>query len=364
MIHRDEHPFRFTLSVSTLSGVLVAVITAMVGLVFNLRLLSALIPVWSALLAVTIMSVVGAAVGMKRSGNAGQSVFLLVSAFEQKHWLAELVQNICRVLDRQQLDLVVKIPGRDFTGPGQIEDLRRLVKRSAKCQGGFVLPAEPWDTRADLAEISRRANFPIVFLDDEPFTSESEYPPNTCFVRYDPGLIGEMAAKYVIEQLAEPGNGEVRILVIGCRTHQDRQRRFEDRVSQQLPDVEIIVDDNGDFDRDKARWIVSRHLKTPDRLRRAFHVVYCTNDEMALGAVDALQSSPGSARKSTIVVGVDGTREAKALIDSKHSPLRATVCQDSYRVAEIAVGLLARKRAGRSTPCRTLLAPRLYAADQ
>ena len=61
------------------------------------------------------------------------------------------------------------------------------------------------------------------------------------------------------------------------------------------------------------------------------------NDDMALGAVDALLCTDGRPGPETVVVGVDGTPQARAQIGSGPTPLRATVVQDSYRVAENAV---------------------------
>ncbi|MDQ4033699.1 MAG: hypothetical protein M3332_16215 [Actinomycetota bacterium] len=61
---------------------------------------------------------------------------------------------------------------------------------------------------------------------------------------------------------------------------------------------------------------------------------------MALGAVDALVMTGIGNDGSVVVVGVDGIPEAKALIDSRKTPLRATVVQDSCRVAETAADLL------------------------
>jgi ABC-type sugar transport system substrate-binding protein len=54
--------------------------------------------------------------------------------------------------------------------------------------------------------------------------------------------------------------------------------------------------------------------------------IFCTNDEMALGAVDALRIADIGNDGSVVVVGVDGTPEAKALIDSQNN---SVVCHRS-----------------------------------
>ena len=93
--------------------------------------------------------------------------------------------------------------------------------------------------------------------------------------------------------------------------------------------------------------------------RPGWDAVFCTNDEMALGAVDALRAtdSPG-----TVVIGVDGIAEARTLIDSGTSPLRATVVQDCDRLAESAVNALERMHHRRGTPARDILTAEVYQA--
>lgn len=65
-----------------------------------------------------------------------------------------------------------------------------------------------------------------------------------------------------------------------------------------------------------------------------------------------------------VVVGVDGTPEARALIDSQKTPFRATVVQDSFRMAEIATGLLDKAIHGRHVERCTHLDPRIYSRER
>jgi ribose transport system substrate-binding protein len=82
---------------------------------------------------------------------------------------------------------------------------------------------------------------------------------------------------------------------------------------------------------------------------------------MALGAVEAL-TPPSSATQTTVVIGVDGVREAKALIDSGQSPLRATVEQDTKRLAKSVVGALLKMREGRTVRRPPPLSAKIYEA--
>jgi len=63
------------------------------------------------------------------------------------------------------------------------------------------------------------------------------------------------------------------------------------------------------------------------------------------------------------VIGVDGTSEVVALVDSGASPLCATVVQDHVRLAEHAVELMERMTRSEPVPVRTFLPVDLYSSD-
>ena len=92
--------------------------------------------------------------------------------------------------------------------------------------------------------------------------------------------------------------------------------------------------------------------------------IFCTNDEMALGAVDALSLMDLGNDGSVVVVGVDGIQEAKAPIDSQRTPLRATVVQDSCLMAEKAAELIDRAVCGQRIKVYNYLNPRIYSRDR
>lgn len=100
----------------------------------------------------------------------------------------------------------------------------------------------------------------------------------------------------------------------------------------------VFVDNTGEFARRRARDIVQRRL-----------------------AEFADSSRPGPDGHITTIVGVDGTREARALIDAG-SLLRATVVQDPTRLAESAVDLMECLIRGEDVPRHNLLPIHLYSA--
>jgi ribose transport system substrate-binding protein len=358
-LDRDEHPVRFAVTTSVISGLTVTTILGVVGAATRTGLLTSRIPLWSLLAAVVAMTCLVVAVLVRRGGTTRRA-FLVVHAFSETHWISELTHNTHRALDRHGTEMVLKIPDKDFSETGQTHHLRGILSRRDQYVGGLISPVEFERSRHDLVSFCAKFSKPVVMMDIQPFSDERDYPPNTAFVGYDAAAIGERAADWVISQLAVAGETDPVVLVVGARGQRERQRRFVEIVKEKMPQARVLLDDDGEFVRLRARKVVGRLLRELHDEGSKPTAIFCTNDEMALGAVDALLVDGAT---TVTVVGVDGTPEAKALIDTGQSPLRATVLQDSYRVSELAVDLLERMLRGERVPPRTLLAGDLYTAS-
>jgi ribose transport system substrate-binding protein len=112
------------------------------------------------------------------------------------------------------------------------------------------------------------------------------------------------------------------------------------------------------FSRSRAYHATVAHIATLKN-RQCLHAIFCTDDEMGLGAVDAL-ATPSPATERTVVIGIDGIAEAKALIDSGTSPFRATVVQDTDQLAVSVADALVKLHRGRRVPTRKLLDAAVY----
>ncbi|MBM7774983.1 ribose transport system substrate-binding protein [Actinokineospora baliensis] len=271
--------------------------------------------------------------------------FLVVSALRDKAWLWTLIGHLHDVLDRDGVDLVFKAPHRDYDVLGTRRLLRGITQRGDdRC--GFVMVTDPARLGAALHEFSAELGGPVVYVDVEPFTREEDYPAVTAFVGYSAREIGVTAGRWVGRVLPGP---ESAVHIVASREHAGRQDGFVEALRAALPGTRVSVDDTCAFTRALAQDSVRARLR-----RGPLDAVFGTNDEMALGAVDALRWAD---REDVFVVGVDGAADALALIDAGDSPLRATVVQDSYAIAEAAVDLMHRLLGGRPVRTRTFLEP-------
>lgn len=364
-LDKDAYPARFALVTSVVSGLAVATIAG-VGQILGNQFLTYQLPLWLfLLLGVVSISFCGATLYLKKKDQPlkqGDQVFFILCAFNEKRWVAGLIQDLHNSLDRRGFDLVLKIPERDYVHLGQVRHFRNLSKQRGRYVGGIISPAEPELLRRDLKEFCISVGYPIIFIDIDPFDAAEHYPIGTAFVGYEPGVIGRCAADYVGEHATKKQILSPNLLVIGSKLHTGRQTEFVKRMKRRFQDAKFVIDEDGEFNRARAREIVCANLRSKECVVPNY--IFCTNDEMALGAVDALGLMGLGNDGSVVVVGVDGIPEATALIDSQTTALRATVVQDSCRMVEIATDLLDKAICGNHVEKCNYLEPRIYSRDR
>jgi galactofuranose transport system substrate-binding protein len=124
---------------------------------------------------------------------------------------------------------------------------------------------------------------------------------------------GRRAAEWLVE--ATGGKGTIIELegTTGSSPANDRKKGFDDVIAQH-PEMKIVASQTGDFARDKGRTVMETLLQAhPDAT-----AVYAHNDEMAIGAIQALEAAGRKPGQDITVVSIDGTRDAlQAIIDGK-----------------------------------------------
>jgi len=100
---------------------------------------------------------------------------------------------------------------------------------------------------------------------------------------------------------------------VGSSPAIDRKKGFDDEITK-YPDMKIVASESGDFARDKGRQVAETLLQAhPDTT-----IIYAHNDEMAIGAIAALEAAGKVPGKDVLVVSIDGTKDAtQAIIDGK-----------------------------------------------
>lgn len=125
---------------------------------------------------------------------------------------------------------------------------------------------------------------------------------------------GQQVAEWTIANF----KGEKGVIVqlegtTGSSPANDRRKGFDDAIAAD-PRFEIVASQTGDFARDLGRQVMETLLQAHPNV----NIVYAHNDEMAIGAIQALELAGRKPGEDVLVVSIDGTRDAlQAIIDGK-----------------------------------------------
>lgn len=216
--------------------------------------------------------------------------------------------------EAQGMDVVVVDAQNDAAK--QVSDVEDLIQ-----QGVDVLLINPTDSSAvsTAVQSANSLGIPVVTLD-----RSSEKGDVATLVSSDNAKGGKMAAEYMVEQLGEGAKVAELEGVPGASATRERGSGFHTVADEQL---DVTAKQTANFDRTEGLNTMENILQgNPD-----LEAVFAHNDEMALGAYQAIQSSG----RDVLVVGFDGNEDAMTSI--RNGSLSATVAQQPEQIGSLAV---------------------------
>lgn len=147
------------------------------------------------------------------------------------------------------------------------------------------------------------------------------------FISSDNVAGGRQAAEEVAKAVEDEGSVLVLQGTPGSSSSRDRGAGFEEGLKSH-PGVKVAAKQTANFDRAEALNVTTNLLQANPDVK----AVFAENDEMALGAIEALGDRAGT---EVPVVGFDGTEDGIAAI--KDGTLTATVAQQPAELGALAV---------------------------
>jgi len=204
---------------------------------------------------------------------------------------------------------------------------------------------------ATITDMVVDANIPLVYINREPDEAEQQRWAdnnwNVCYVGCDARQSGTMQGEMIVDLGLDAvdfnGNGKVDYIMIeGDPENVDAQYRTEFSVKALTDaglEVNCLDDQVGNWDQTQGQQLVANALaKSGDDIE----VVFCNNDAMALGALQAIQAAGRTVGKDIYLVGVDALSEA--LEDVMAGTMTGTVFNDhiaqSHNAADAAVNYI------------------------
>lgn len=239
--------------------------------------------------------------------------------------------NFLTVLRNGMIEQADAMDGVDI----QVEDAQNDVAKQLDQINNFIasgvdaIIVNPVDTSATqaMSDAAAAAGVPLVYVNRQPVNVDT-LPDNQAFVASDERESGTLETKEVCRLLSEAGKTEANIYVMmGELSNQAAVQRTAD-IHDVMASGEcgvtlnILQEQTANWSRDEAQDLMTNWLSTGE----PFDAVISNNDEMAIGAIQAMKAA-GISMADVIVGGVDATQDALAAMQA--GDLDATVFQDA-----------------------------------
>lgn len=200
---------------------------------------------------------------------------------------------------------------------------------TAQTGGAKAVIINPVDSDAAAASVGAlvKANIPVVAVD-----RTVNGATLASLVASDNVAGGKQAAAELAAALGNKGSIIVLQGVAGTSASRDRGAGFAEGMKA-FPNIKIVAQQTANFDRTAALDVTTNLLQAHPGVTG----VFAENDEMALGAIQALGAKAG---KEVKIVGFDGTTDGLAAI--KAGTMVATVAQQPAKLGQTAVEQVAK----------------------
>jgi ABC-type sugar transport system substrate-binding protein len=234
--------------------------------------------------------------------------------------------NFLTILRNRMSDYAKTLPGVSVQIADAQDDISNQLSQVQNfiANGVDAIIVNPVDTSATAAitKAAADAGMPLVYVNREPIDF-NKLGPKAAFVASNEAESGTLEAKEICKLLGGKGS----ILVIeGQLRNQAAVQRTKDIheviATPECSGIKIIAEQTAEWDRTKGQNLMTNWLSKGMQ----FDAVVSNNDEMAIGAIQAMKSA-GVDTKKAVVGGVDATQDA--LASMKAGDLKVTVFQDA-----------------------------------
>jgi len=198
----------------------------------------------------------------------------------------------------------------------QIKAIRSFIAQRVDVIAFSPVVETGWDT---VLQEAKAAKIPVILTDRSVTADPSLY---VGFIGSDFVEEGRKAGRWVAERFKD-ATSDVNIVelqgTVGAGPAIDRKKGFEEIISA-YPHLKIIRSQSGDFTRAKGKEVMEAFLKAETR---KIHVLYAHNDDMAIGAIQAIEEAGIKPGSELLIVSIDAVKGAfEAMIAGK---LNATI---------------------------------------
>jgi len=185
----------------------------------------------------------------------------------------------------------------------QIKAIRSYIAQKVDVIAFAPVVTTGWDT---VLKEAKSAKIPVILTDRNIETKDPSL--YVTMIGSDFAEEGQKAAQWLIDNYKKPGD-VVNIVelqgTVGSAPAIDRKKGFEEVIKSD-PRFKITRSQTGDFTRAKGKEVMEAFLKTDKNIQ----VLYAHNDDMAIGAIQAIEAAGMKPGSDIIIVSIDAVKGA------------------------------------------------------
>ena len=264
--------------------------------------------------------------------SAGIAALLATSAAAQTLGVsvARFDDNGLTIMRNGMTEHAATIDGLDL----QVEDAQDDVARQLDQINNFIasgvdaIIVNAVDTNATeaMSQAAASAGVPLVYVNRQPVNMDT-LPDGQAFVASNEIESGTLATFRMCQDLRAMGKsgGAKAYMLMGQLSNQaavQRSKDFHDVIGMDMCNfIELIDEQTANWSRDEAQDLMTNWISSGE----PFDAVFGNNDEMAIGAIQAMKAA-GISMDDVVVGGVDATPDA--LVAMQAGEMDVTVFQD------------------------------------
>jgi simple sugar transport system substrate-binding protein len=260
----------------------------------------------TALAAVLLTALTACGEGGGEAADDGKITMGFAQVGAESGWRTANTKSIQEAAKAEGVEL--KFSDAQQKQENQIKAIRSYIQQKVDIIAFSPVVETGWDTV--LLE-AKRANIPVI-LTDRAIDSDDTSLYKT-FLGSDFIEEGKKAGEWLVENSEGPTNVVELQGTTGAAPAIDRKEGFEEAIKTK-PDIKVVASQTGDFTRSGGKQVMEAFLKSqPD-----IDVVYAHNDDMGLGAIEAIKAAGKQPGVDIKIITVDAVKDGMtALADGE-----------------------------------------------
>ncbi|MET7968418.1 ABC transporter substrate-binding protein [Micromonospora sp. NPDC005305] len=266
-----------------------------------------------AVLAAALLATGVAACGNSDTGGSGGDDGTITLGFSQvgaeSGWRTANTTSIKEAATEAGIDL--KFDDAQQKQENQIKAIRNFVQQKVDVIAFSPVVESGWDT---VLKEARDAKIPVILTDRSVDSADKSLYKT--FLGSDFVKEGRLAGEWLVEQ-KKAATGPVTIVELqgttGSAPANDRKKGFAEAIAAN-PNLKIVASQSGDFTRAGGKQVMEQFLKANPKI----DVLFAHNDDMGLGALEAITAAGKVPGKDITIITVDAVKDGmQALADGK-----------------------------------------------